>query len=75
MNNGRSVTVLVQDERDAGVHAMGQVIHFDYPQERPLENALCVEHHKHQEDIAVRSVERVFRRLATLSRRSKNLSI
>lgn len=44
---------------DAGVHAMGQVIHFDYPQERPLEKMRFALDTQTPEDIAVRSVERV----------------
>lgn len=59
MNNGRSVTVFGSGRTDAGVHAMGQVIHFDYPQERPLEKMRFALDTQTPEDIAVRSVERV----------------
>ena len=59
MNNGHSVTVFGSGRTDAGVHAMGQVIHFDYPQERPLEKMRFALDTQTPEDIAVRSVERV----------------
>ena len=57
MNNGHSVTVLVQDEQ-MRVHAMGQVIHFDYPRTSVGKMRFALDTQT-PEDIAVRSVERV----------------
>ena len=39
---------------DAGVHAIGQVIHFDYPEERPLERMRFGLDTQSPEDIAVK---------------------
>lgn len=57
MNNGTPVTIIGSGRTDAGVHAIGQVIHFDYPQERPLERMRFALDTQTPDDIAVSSVE------------------
>ncbi|REC32867.1 tRNA pseudouridine(38-40) synthase TruA [Enterococcus pseudoavium] len=57
MNNGAPVTIFGSGRTDAGVHALGQVIHFDYPQARPLERMRFALDTQTPEDIAVSSVE------------------
>ena len=42
---------------DAGVHALGQVIHFDFPYERPLEKMRFGIDTQTPDDIAVKNVE------------------
>ena len=44
---------------DAGVHALGQVIHFDFPYERPLEKMRFGLDTQTPDDIAVKNVELV----------------
>ncbi|MGM9903523.1 tRNA pseudouridine(38-40) synthase [Enterococcus sp. 10A9_DIV0425] len=55
--NGKDITVFGSGRTDAGVHAWGQVIHFDYPEERPLERMRFALDTQSPEDIAVRDVE------------------
>ncbi|EMF0510090.1 tRNA pseudouridine(38-40) synthase TruA [Enterococcus hirae] len=57
MANGKEITVFGSGRTDAGVHAMGQVIHFDYPEERPLERMRFALDMQSPEDIAVKAVE------------------
>ena len=57
MANGKEITVFGSGRTDAGVHAMGQVIHFDYPEERPLERMRFALDTQSSEDIAVKAVE------------------
>ena len=57
MANGKEITVFGSGRTDAGVHAMGQVIHFDYPEERPLERMRFGLDTQSSEDIAVKAVE------------------
>lgn len=57
MSNGKEITVFGSGRTDAGVHAMGQVIHFDYPEERPLERMRFALDTQSPEDIAVKAVE------------------
>lgn len=57
MNNGKSITIFGSGRTDAGVHAIGQVIHFDYPEERPLERMRYALDTQTPEDIACRAVE------------------
>ena len=57
MANGKENTVFGSGRTDAGVHAIGQVIHFDYPEERPLERMRFALDTQSPEDIAVRQVE------------------
>ncbi|EPM8050687.1 tRNA pseudouridine(38-40) synthase TruA [Enterococcus hirae] len=57
MANGKEITVFGSGRTDAGVHAMGQVIHFDYPEERPLERMRFALDKQSSEDIAVKAVE------------------
>ncbi|MGX7245496.1 tRNA pseudouridine(38-40) synthase TruA [Enterococcus quebecensis] len=57
MNNGKTITIFGSGRTDAGVHAAGQVIHFDYPQTRELEKMRYALDTQTPEDIAVKSVE------------------
>lgn len=57
MANGQFIEVHGSGRTDARVHAVGQVIHFDYPQERPLERMRFALDTQSPEDIAVKSVE------------------
>lgn len=59
INNGKVITIFGSGRTDAGVHALGQVIHFDYPQERDLEKMRFALDTQTPEDIAVKSVELV----------------
>ncbi|WP_426288464.1 tRNA pseudouridine(38-40) synthase TruA [Enterococcus durans] len=56
MANGKEITVFGSGRTDAGVHAMGQVIHFDYLEERPLERMRFALDTQSPEDIAVKEV-------------------
>lgn len=57
MNNGRTITIFGSGRTDAGVHAEGQVIHFDYPEVRVLEKMRFALDTQTPEDIAVKNVE------------------
>lgn len=57
MNNGKTITIFGSGRTDAGVHAAGQVIHFDYPHTRELEKMRYALDTQTPEDIAVKSVE------------------
>ncbi|MGM0122999.1 tRNA pseudouridine(38-40) synthase [Enterococcus sp. AZ194] len=57
MANGKTIQIFGSGRTDAGVHAIGQVIHFDYPETRPLERMRFGLDTQTPEDIAVKSVE------------------
>lgn len=59
MADGQPIMVHGSGRTDAGVHALGQVIHFDFPYERPLERMRYALDTQSPEDIAVSSVEQV----------------
>jgi tRNA pseudouridine38-40 synthase len=59
MNNGQTISVFGSGRTDAGVHALGQVIHFDYPDNRPLEKIRFALDTQTPADIAVKKVELV----------------
>lgn len=59
MANGQRIEIHGSGRTDAGVHALGQVIHFDYPKERPLERMRFAMDTQTPEDIAVKMVEKV----------------
>lgn len=59
INNGKTITIFGSGRTDAGVHALGQVIHFDYPYERDLEKMRFALDTQTPEDIAVKKVELV----------------
>lgn len=59
LNSGQAVTVHGAGRTDAGVHAYGQVIHFDLPQLRDVEKLRFGLDTQSAEDIAVVSVEQV----------------
>lgn len=59
MNNGRTIQIFGSGRTDAGVHAMGQVIHFDYPEDRPLERMRYALDTQTPEDISVKTVEKM----------------
>lgn len=59
MADGTPIQVHGSGRTDAGVHALGQVIHFDFPYERPLERLRFALDTQSPEDIAVRQVELV----------------
>lgn len=57
INNGKTITIFGSGRTDAGVHAAGQVVHFDYPQTRDLEKMRFALDTQTPEDIAVKRVE------------------
>ncbi|MGV1198252.1 tRNA pseudouridine(38-40) synthase TruA [Enterococcus casseliflavus] len=57
MNNGQPIQIHGSGRTDAGVHAQGQVIHFDFSQKRPLEKMRFGLDTQTPEDVAVKSVE------------------
>lgn len=59
LNSGQPVTVHGAGRTDSGVHALGQVIHFDLPQERDVEKLRFALDTQSPEDIDVISVEQV----------------
>ena len=59
MNDGQLIQVFGSGRTDAGVHALGQVIHFDYPDDRPLERLRFGLDTQTPEDISVKCVEKV----------------
>ncbi|MBP1046544.1 tRNA pseudouridine(38-40) synthase TruA [Enterococcus sp. BWM-S5] len=59
MNNGKTIQIFGSGRTDAGVHAEGQVIHFDYPEDRPLERIRYALDTQTPEDISVKQVEKV----------------
>lgn len=59
LNSGQPVAVHGAGRTDAGVHAYGQVIHFDLPQPRELERLRFALDTQSPEDISVVSVEEV----------------
>lgn len=59
MANGQRISIHGSGRTDSGVHALGQVIHFDYPEERPLERMRFALDTQTPEDIGVLQVEQV----------------
>ena len=59
LNSGQPVTVHGAGRTDSGVHALGQVIHFDLPQERDVEKLRFALDTQSPEDIDVIAVEQV----------------
>ncbi|EHJ52048.1 tRNA pseudouridine(38-40) synthase TruA [Streptococcus macacae] len=59
LNSGKEVKIHGAGRTDAGVHAYGQVIHFDLPQERDLEKLRFGLDTQTAEDIDVIKVEQV----------------
>lgn len=57
INNGQTITIFGSGRTDAGVHAKGQVIHFDCPQVRELEKMRFALDTQTPEDISVKRVE------------------
>lgn len=59
LNSGHSVTIHGAGRTDAGVHAYGQVIHFDLPQARDVEKLRFALDTQTPDDIDVVNVEQV----------------
>lgn len=59
LNNQQPIPIHPSGRTDAGVHAQGQVIHFDYPQEREAEKFRHALDTQTPPDIAVLSLEQV----------------
>lgn len=59
INNGQPIAIIGSGRTDAGVHALGQVIHFDYPHTRPVEKLRFALDTQTPADIAVKHVEQV----------------
>lgn len=59
LNNQQPITIFGSGRTDSGVHAKGQVIHFDYKEIPNLEKFRFAFDTQSAEDIAVKSVERV----------------
>lgn len=59
LNGGKSITIHPSGRTDSGVHAKGQVIHFDYPHEREAEKFRFALDTQTADDIRFISVEQV----------------
>ncbi len=59
LNSGQPVTVHGAGRTDAGVHAYGQVVHFDLPQSRDVEKLRFALDTQGPEDLDIVSVEQV----------------
>lgn len=59
LNGGKSITIHPSGRTDAGVHAKGQVIHFDYPYDRENEKMRFALDTQTPSDISFISVEQV----------------
>lgn len=59
LNSGQRVPIHASGRTDAGVHAWGQVIHFDLPQERDPEKLRFAFDTQTPADISVRSLEKI----------------
>lgn len=59
INGGKSITIHPSGRTDSGVHAKGQVIHFDYPYEREAEKFRFALDTQTPSDISFISVEQV----------------
>lgn len=59
LNNGKIITIQGAGRTDAGVHAYGQVIHFDLEQERDIEKLRFALDTQTPDDIDVISIEAV----------------
>ena len=57
MTKGQHIDIVGSGRTDAGVHALGQVIHFDYPGEIPAENMLRAINSLMPLDVIVKSSE------------------
>lgn len=59
LNNNKTIFVTGSGRTDSGVHAIGQVIHFDYPELREVEKMRYALDSLTPKDIAIKSVETV----------------
>lgn len=59
LNSGKPVTIHPSGRTDSGVHAVGQVIHFDLPQKRDVEKLRFALDTQTPEDISILSIEEV----------------
>ena len=57
LNNGKTIFVTGSGRTDAGVHAIGQVIHFEYPETRELEKMRYALDSLTPKDIAIKSMD------------------
>lgn len=58
-NRGKSVVIHPSGRTDSGVHAKGQVIHFDFPEDRPEEKLRFALDTQTPPDIQIQSIEKV----------------
>lgn len=59
LTNGQPIKVFGSGRTDSGVHAWGQVIHFDYPEKKDVERLRFALDTQTPTDIAVRKLEEV----------------
>ncbi|AIM24410.1 tRNA pseudouridine(38-40) synthase TruA [Melissococcus plutonius] len=59
LNNNQSITIFGSGRTDAGVHALGQVIHFDYLKARDVEKLRFALDTQSPADISVKKIEEV----------------
>lgn len=57
LNDGKSISIFGSGRTDAGVHAIAQVIHFDYPETRDSEKMRYALDSLTPKDIAIKKVE------------------